>query len=73
MSALGDLFLSRIPVDCKPIKLPGTEIPERLIVEDYKDGGRYSPIRFPRELKELEEKMGFLPSLDELDSDDTAA
>lgn len=73
MSALGDLFLSRIPVDRKPIKLPGTEIPERLPFEDYKDGGRYSPIRFPRELKELEEKMGFVPSLEELDSDDNAA
>lgn len=73
MSALGDLFLSRIPVDHKRIKLPGTEIPERLPFEDYKDGGYYSPIRFPRELKELEEKMGFVPSLDELDSDDTAA
>ncbi|CAD5264521.1 conserved hypothetical protein [Halomonas sp. 59] len=73
MSALGDLFLSRIPVDHKRIKLPGTEIPERLPFEDYKDGGYYSPIRFPRELKELEEKMGFVPSLDELDNDDTAA
>ncbi len=73
MSALGELFLSRIPVDHKRIKLPGTEIPERLPFEDYKDGGRYSPIRFPRELKELEEKMGFVPSLEELDSDDNAA
>nr|WP_290695548.1 hypothetical protein [Halomonas sp. UBA3074] len=51
MSALGDLFLSRIPVDHAPIKLPGTEIPKRLPFEDYKDGGYYSPIRFPRELK----------------------
>ncbi|MBS3667086.1 hypothetical protein [Vreelandella boliviensis] len=73
ISALGDLFLSRIPVDHAPIKLPGTEIPKRLPFEDYQDGGRYSPIRFPRELKELEEKMGFVPSLEELDSDDNAA
>lgn len=72
-SALGDLLLSRTPVDHAPIKLPGTEIPERLPFEDYKDGGYYSPIRFPRDLKELEEKMGFVPSLEELDSDNTAA
>ena len=72
MSALGDLFLSRIPIDHTPIKLPGTEIPERLPFEDYQDGGRYSPIRFPRELKDLEERMGFVPSLEELDSDDNA-
>ncbi|MDN3559251.1 hypothetical protein [Vreelandella neptunia] len=39
----------------------------------YKDGGYYTAIRFTRELKELEEKMGFVPSLDELNSDDTAA
>lgn len=73
MAALGELFLSRIPINKKRMTLPGTEVPERLSYEDYDDGGYYSPIRFPRELKELEAQMGYVPSIEELDSDDTAA
>lgn len=73
LSALGDLFLSRIPVKDKKVSLPGTEIPKRLASEDYDDGGYYSPIRFPRELEALEAQMGYVPSVEELDSDDTAA
>lgn len=73
IAALGDLFLSRIPVNHERVMLQGTEVPERLPFEDYDDGGRYSPIRFPRELKELEAQMSYVPSIEELDSDDTAA
>lgn len=46
---------------------------ERLSYEDYNDGGRYSPIGFPRELKALEAQMDYVPTMEELDSDDTAA
>ncbi|WAM50886.1 hypothetical protein [Vreelandella venusta] len=73
MSALGELFLSRIPINKKRMTIPGIELPERLTYEDYDDGGYYSPIRFPQELKALEAQMGYVPSMEELDSDDTAA
>lgn len=72
-AALGELFLSRIPINKKRMTLPGTEVPERLSYEDYNDGGSYSPIGFPRELKALEAQMDYVPTMEELDSDDTAA
>lgn len=72
-AALGELFLSRIPINKKRMTLPGTEVPERISYEDYNDGGSYSPIGFPRELKALEAQMDYVPTMEELDSDDTAA
>lgn len=72
-AALGELFLSRIPINKKRMSIPGSEVPERLSYEDYNDGGRYSPIGFPRELKALEAQMDYVPTMEELDSDDTAA
>lgn len=72
-AALGELFLSRIPINKKRMTLPGTEVPECLSYEDYNDGGSYSPIGFPRELKALEAQMDYVPTMEELDSDDTAA
>lgn len=71
LASLGDLLLSRIPIDRTRVSLPGTTIPTRLPCEDYDDGGGYSPIRFPRELKALEAQMGYVPSMEELDTDDT--
>lgn len=70
---LGELFLSRIPINKKRMSIPGSEVSERLSYEDYNDGGRYSPIGFPRELKALEAQMDYVPTMEELDSDDTAA